>query len=103
MDIIQLAVELKEENIVEHKGYKIIPRTEEEVEKYQKEREIREDTSRKGLRGERNGRAILNWDKVNQIRKLHTLKQYKNIQIAEMFGIKLGTFEKIVANKLWTV
>ena len=88
---------------LQHKGYKIIPRTEEEVEKYQKEREIREDTSKKGLRGERNGRAILNWDKVNQIRKLHTLKQYKNIQIAEMFGIKLGTFEKIVANKLWTV
>ena len=88
---------------VQHKGYKLIPRTEEEVDKYQKEREIREDTSRKGLPGERNGRAILNWDKVNQIRKFHTLKQYKNMQIAEMFGIKTVTVEKIVANKLWSV
>lgn len=88
---------------VQHKGYKLIPKTKEEVEKYQKEREIRKDTSRKGLPGERNGRAILNWDKVKQIRKMHSLKQHKNQEIANMFGIKKVTLEKIIANKLWTV
>jgi|688.fasta_scaffold112705_4 group I intron endonuclease len=88
---------------VKHKGYKLIPRTEEEVGKYQKEREIREDTSRKGLPGEKNGRAILNWDKVKQIREMHSSKQYKNQEIAEIFEIKTVTVEKVVANKLWTV
>lgn len=38
-----------------HKGYKLIPRTKEEIEKYNLERSIRENTSRKRLYGERNG------------------------------------------------
>jgi hypothetical protein len=88
---------------MQHKGYKLIPRTEEEIKRFNDERKIREDTSRKGLPGERNGRAILNWDKVKQIRKLHASKNYKNQEIADMFGIKIVTVEKIVANKLWTV
>jgi len=88
---------------LQHKGYKLIPRTNEEIERYENERKIREDTSKKGLSGERNGRAILDWKKVNEIRRLHLTKAYKNKQIAEMFGIKLGTFEKIVSNKLWKV
>ena len=86
-----------------HKGYKLIPRTEEEIEKYNQERIKREDTSRKGLPGERNGRAILNWDKVKEIRKLHSSKKYKNQEIADMFGVKKVTVEKIISNKLWTV
>ena len=64
---------------------------------------MRENTNRKGLKGERNGRAILNWNKVKQIREMHFSKKYKNQEIANMFNIKLGTLEKIVANKLWTV
>ena len=88
---------------IHHQGYKLIPKTEEEMKKYQKEREIREDTSRKGLSGEKNGRAILNWDKVNQIRKLHSQKKYKNQEIADMFNIKLATLEKVISNKTWTV
>lgn len=88
---------------LQHKGYKLIPRTENEIKRYDDERLIRQDTSRKGLSGERNGRAKLDWNKVNQIRKLHSSKQHKNKQIAEMFGIKLATLEKIVANKSWTV
>lgn len=84
-----------------HKGYKLIPRTNEEIEKYQKERKIREDSSRKGLKGDKNGRAILNWNKVKQIREIHSYKQYKNQEIANMFMIKLSTLEKIVANKIW--
>lgn len=88
---------------LQHKGYKLIPRTEDEIKRFNDERKIREDTSRKGLPGERNGRAILNWDKVKQIRKLHASKKYKNQEIADMFGIKIVTVEKIVANKLWTV
>lgn len=86
-----------------HKGYKLIPRTEEEIKRFNDERKTREDTSRKGLPGERNGRAILNWDKVNKIRELHKSKKYKNQEIADMFGIRKVTLEKIVSNKLWTV
>lgn len=86
-----------------HKGYKLIPRTDVEIERYENERSIREDTSRKGAPGEKNGRAILDWDKVNEIRKLHNTKKYKNQEISNMFGIKKVTLEKIVSNKLWTV
>jgi hypothetical protein len=86
-----------------YKGYKLIPRTNEEIKKYENERSIRENASRKGLPGERNGRAILDWNKVSEIRKLHTTKKYKNQEIADMFGIKKVTFEKIVSNKIWTV
>ena len=88
---------------IHHKGYKLIPRAEEEIKKYNEERTIREDTSRKGHPGERNGRAILNWNKVSEIRKLHSNKTYKNQEIADIFGIKKVTFEKIVSNKLWIV
>jgi group I intron endonuclease len=38
-----------------HRGHKLIPRTIEEIERYKQERKFREDTSRKGLPGERNG------------------------------------------------
>ena len=51
--------------VLVHGGYKLIPRTEEEIERYSQERIKREDTSRKGLSGEKNGRSILDWDKVN--------------------------------------
>ena len=88
---------------IQHKGYKLVPLTEEEIQKYQNERKSRENSSRKGLKGCKNGRSILNWDKVNQIRKLHSQKKYKNQEIADMFGIKLGTFEKVISNKTWTV
>ena len=88
---------------LQHKGYKLIPRTDIEIEKYKKERVKREDTSRKGLSGERNGRAILDWNKVHQIRELHKSKLHKNQEIADMFGIKKVTVEKIVSNKIWTV
>ena len=88
---------------LQHKGYKLIPRTEEEIKRFNDERKIREDTSRKGLPGERNGRAILDWNKVIQMRELHASKKHKNQEIADMFGIKKVTLEKIVSNKLWTV
>lgn len=41
--------------VLVHKNYKLIPRTEEETKRYDEERKLREDTSRKGLPGERNG------------------------------------------------
>lgn len=88
---------------LQHKKYKLIPRTEDEIKRFNEERKIREDNSKKGLSGEKNGKAILNWDKVNQIRKLHSLKEYKNQEIAEMFGVKKVTIEKIIANRSWTV
>lgn len=88
---------------LQHKGYKLIPRTEDEIKRYNQERIKREDTSRKGHPGERNGRAILDWNKVIQMRELHASKKHKNQEIADMFGIKKVTLEKIVSNKLWTV
>jgi group I intron endonuclease len=88
---------------VQHKGYRLIPRSEDEIEKYQGERKIREDTSRKSLPGEKNGNAILNWEKVKQIREMHSTKKYKNQEIADMFGIKKPTLEKVISNKSWTV
>lgn len=88
---------------LQHQGYKLIPRTEEEIERYSQERIKREDTSRKGHPGESNGRAILDWNKVIQIRELHASKKHKNQEISDMFGIKKVTLEKIVSNKLWTV
>lgn len=86
-----------------HKNYKLIPQTKSQKKKYRKERIKKLDTSRKALPGEKNGRAILDWDKVNQIRKIHSSKLYKNQEIADMFGVKKVTIEKIVSNKLWTV
>lgn len=88
---------------VQHKGCRLIPRTEDEIKQCQEERKIREDTSRKSLPGDKNGRAILNWEKVKQIREMHSSKKYKNQEIADMFKIKKVTLEKIVANKLWAV
>lgn len=88
---------------VRHKGCRLIPITEDEIKKYQEMRKIRENTSKKGLPGDRNGRAILNWEKIKQIREMHSSKKYKNQEIANMFNIKKSTLEKIVANKLWTV
>ena len=40
---------------VQHKGYRLIPRTVEEIKKYEDERKMREDARRKGFPGERNG------------------------------------------------
>ena len=40
---------------IHHKGYKLIPRTDEEIIRYENERKIREDSSRKALLGEKNG------------------------------------------------
>ena len=37
------------------------------------------------------------------MRELHASKKHKNQEIADMFGIKKVTLEKIVANKLWPV
>jgi hypothetical protein len=38
-----------------HKEYKLVPRTEEEIERYTRTRKIREDSSRKALPGNKNG------------------------------------------------
>ena len=40
---------------IQHKGYKLIPRTNKEIERYENERKIREDTNRKSNPGKRNG------------------------------------------------
>lgn len=53
--------------------------------------------------GENNIKAILNWEQVREIRRRKELglKYGELKKMAEEFGIKYITIQKIVANKLW--
>lgn len=53
--------------------------------------------------GENNTTAILDWEKVRQIRQRHSngLKYGELKKMAEEYGIAYITMQKIVANKLW--
>lgn len=50
-------------------------------------------------KGEANGRAILNEDKVNLIRKIKD--KYSNTVLAIMFGVSVSTIKNIKNRKLW--
>ena len=56
-----------------------------------------------GASGENNIKAILNWEQVREIRRRKELglKYGELKKMAEEFGIKYITIQKIVANKLW--
>jgi len=53
--------------------------------------------------GEANNNAILNWDKVRAIRSRHKagLKYGELKKMAEEYGVKYITIQRIVANTLW--
>lgn len=53
--------------------------------------------------GENNTKAILNWEKVREIRRRKAcgLKYGELKKMAEEFGICYGTIQRIVANTLW--
>jgi len=50
-------------------------------------------------RGERNGWAKLDRENVREIRRLHGVVKMK--EIAERFGVHIGTVEKIIAGRAW--
>lgn len=54
-----------------------------------------------GLRGERHIKAKLNWEKVREIRKLHTEGTYTNIQLANIYNIHNSVICRIIKNKIW--
>lgn len=54
----------------------------------------------KSVKGTKNPRAILNVQKVKEIRKLGLTKMPRKV-IAEKYGVKLVTIEKILARKIW--
>jgi group I intron endonuclease len=84
-----------------HKGYWLVPRTDEEIAVWKAERNRREDTSCRSLKGERNGRAKLNAQMVNEIRVLHASRTHRNREIADQYGIALSTLEKVVCGDRW--
>ena len=53
--------------------------------------------------GEDNGNAILNWDKVSQIREMYATGKHSQEQIGHQFGIKQITVSVIVRYKTWKV
>ena len=58
-----------------------------------------------GLKENRKGskvhNALLNEDKVREIRKLYATKQYSCREIGEMFGVKSSTIDYIINYKNW--
>lgn len=52
-------------------------------------------------KGENHPMAQLNEEKVKDIRQKFATGQYKRKELAEMFGVKKNTIEKIINRKLW--
>lgn len=52
-------------------------------------------------KGENHPQAILTEEKVKDIRQKFATGQYKRKELAELFGVKKNTIEKIIARKLW--
>jgi group I intron endonuclease len=54
-------------------------------------------------KGEANGRAILTWEKVAQIRQMYATGEYSQEQLGLLFGVKQITISVIVRHKRWKV
>ena len=54
-------------------------------------------------KGEHNGRAILTWDKVFQIREMYATGNYSQDHIGLLFGVKQITISAIVRHKIWRI
>lgn len=61
------------------------------------------DCVRKGRnqRGEKHGNAILNWEKVNAMRRLYASGQYTLLEMGDMFGVTKGNAHCVIARKTW--
>lgn len=53
-------------------------------------------------KGEKNGRAILNKEKVLKIRKLYKTGKYSQVKLAEMFGVKKSIIGRILLGQAWS-
>ena len=83
------------------KGYRLIPQTPEQIKRHSDTRAIKEDSSRKGHAGSKNGRAKLDIHKVRQIRQHHKDKTMDNRQMANHFNVSLPAIEAIVYGRTW--
>ena len=52
-------------------------------------------------KGEHNGRAVLTWEEVFQIRGLYATGTYTQDQLGLLFGVKQITISAIVCHKIW--
>lgn len=55
----------------------------------------------RGAVGEGNGRAILSWDKVQEIRNRHKAENIKQHRLAEMYGMSRQSISNIIGWKSW--
>lgn len=55
----------------------------------------------KAARGENNCKAKLNWDKVQEIRRLYKTRKYTHKQLGKMFKVVHSNIASIIKNKTW--
>ena len=55
------------------------------------------------MKGEANPNAILNWDKVSEIREMYVSGDYSQEQLGLLFGVKQVTISAIVRHKIWPI
>jgi group I intron endonuclease len=63
----------------------------------------RPGVTRASVKGVDNPNAILNWDKVSQIRELYATGEYSQEQLGLRFGVHQITVSAIVRHKIWKV
>ena len=56
----------------------------------------------KDLTGENNSKAVLNADKVREIRKIYATGEYSSRKLAAMFGVSKPTILNIINGKTWS-
>ena len=54
-------------------------------------------------KGEDNGRAILTWEKVSQIREMYATGSFSQEKLGLLFGVKQVTISAIVRHKIWRI
>ena len=52
-------------------------------------------------RGEKSGNAKLTWKKVRKMRKMYEADNYKQCELADIFGIKQPQVSSIIRNEAW--
>lgn len=83
-------------------GYSIIPQCPLLVKVREEIRHHRENSGpRRARKGEKNGRAILNKEQVEEIRKLHKKGTHKVREIASLYGCSKANIERILYRKSW--
>lgn len=55
------------------------------------------------VKGEDNGRAILTWEKVSEIREQYATGEFSQEQLGRLFGVKQVTISAIVRHRSWRI